>query len=115
MEPNPISKGSEQLLQLRGALPGTSREYQIALSRWDNEGGAGANGPQEGSGKSKRGQPLSVDVGNLVSSEAAPESGSVHSNSSTTLSAASPETDVQSAVTHAAAQESNCPDWNRSF
>jgi hypothetical protein len=29
--------------------PHPSRQHQMALSRWDNEGGAGPRGPQEGS------------------------------------------------------------------
>jgi hypothetical protein len=28
----------------------SSEQLQIALSRWDNEGGAGPDGPQEGGG-----------------------------------------------------------------
>ena len=32
-----------------GAIPDAHRQRQNALSRWDNEGGAGFDGPQEGS------------------------------------------------------------------
>ena len=32
-----------------GEIPDASRRRQLALSRWDNEGGAGPDGPQVGS------------------------------------------------------------------
>ena len=34
-------------------LSGPSYQRQMALSRWDNEGGAGPCGPQEGSGEAR--------------------------------------------------------------
>jgi hypothetical protein len=52
MSPDYSLDEPEILPDARGetAIQDSSRERQIALWRWDNEGGAGPDGPQERSG-----------------------------------------------------------------